>query len=104
MFKLKRLEDEHRFYAVVVVREKTLPAIRGEQFGAGRLAGDLVMVESSDGRVLCNTPFVATSSDQVAAVAGGRAEAVEKDFELRIRRELGDSAARLNRGFVLELR
>lgn len=103
LVRFKRLESEHRYYAVVVVRERTLPALIGERFTPGRLSGDLVMVESGSARVVCSTPFFATSSERVAALAGGRSEAVEKDFELRIRRELEEAALRLNRGFRLEL-
>ncbi len=81
---------EHRYLAVFVTEERSLPGkvekkfLAADEFDSGYFAGSLVVVDLEDRKTVCSVPFEAENSDEIDDDGGDWNKIVLKDFKQNV--------------------
>jgi len=98
LFRIKKLDEEYDYVAVLRTSERLLPRREGGKFHGGRLAGHLVISDLATGKPLCRARVDAESSSEVAGIQGSDPERVLKnDFYAKVRDAIGAAVRRVSR-------
>ena len=102
LFRIQRLEQRYRYYAVVLASQQRLPREEGARFHPGAYAGWLVVVDRQARQRLCQAEVAAESSAEVAGYASVARNAVLwQDFRRHLDRTLHSAASRITRRLEL---
>jgi hypothetical protein len=103
-YRVRQLEDEYDYLAVIVSSERTSPALDGQKYRSGTLSGVVVVFPMDRPTPLCQATFVAANDDTVVfRDPARREEALWQDFALRIRQSLDGAVGRITRHLNLDL-
>jgi hypothetical protein len=103
-FDAASLQKQHDYLAVLSY-QLTRPKADPKGFHGGELEGRLGLFDLSNGKLMCATPVVAHSHEQVERKPGqSPQDAAVKDFEAQTRRALEEAFSGLTREVNLDLR
>jgi hypothetical protein len=103
-YRVRQLENDYRYLAVIVSSERTPPALDGQKYRSGALSGLVVVFPIDRPTPLCQATFTAANDDTVVfRDPARREEALWQDFALRTRQSLDVAVGRITRHLNLDL-